>query len=320
MTSTLLNSTFITLRFSGCGHLLPYHLGVSTVLLEEESRRRPSNKPNRLIGPGVDTKIPKVKAVAGSSAGAIAAAMYSRLPHRLEEYASTFISERGHALEILKTMLHEEENGSTTSSETLVTREKNSLPPSLHISATKCADGSHHLFNFSPNLYPNISSCWATDDILEAVKASCSIPQSFHPADIVFKNQSLSYPNSEGVLIDDDYFVDGGIAAPAPSTPRDNQDGAHPIIISPISAGSRSLFFGEDDAPRRISPLDNSWRLLPISTLVCRGNFRVKPSIQNLKAMRVASGMAASVELQEWYDLGVSDALRKLDEWSASSE
>jgi hypothetical protein len=65
----------------------------------------------------------------------------------------------------------------------------------------------------------------------------------------------------------------------------------------------------------RISPKDYSWRLLPISNLNCRGDFDVKPSLQNLRALRMASGLVSSKELQDWYDRGIDDALRILDDY-----
>ena len=95
-------SKFLTLRFSGCGHLLPYHLGVSLVLLEEESKVAAKLKKTTSIG--------NIKAVSGSSAGAIAAVMHARLPDRIEEFAMKFISDRGHAFKLLTAMLHEDEN------------------------------------------------------------------------------------------------------------------------------------------------------------------------------------------------------------------
>ena len=44
--------------------------------------------------------------------------------------------------------------------------------------------------------------------------------------------------------------------------------------------------------------MDNTQRLLPLSNLICKDDFEVKPSIQNLKALRVASGVGTSQELE----------------------
>ena len=301
---------FLTLSFSGCGHLLPYHLGVSSVLLDEGSKRASKSNKKR--------HLPRIKAVAGSSAGAIAAVLHTRLPHRIEEYASRFIAERGHALKTLTTMLHEEENSLNASNHpsfTTITDGKREIPPSLHIATTKCIDGSKHLFSFPGTMFSSISTTWTTDKVLDAVKASCTIPQSFHPADIIFKRQNISYPDVDGIYIEGHHHVDGGIASPAPGTPRDKEEGACPIIISPISAGSPSFFSRNGKVQRRISPTDDSCRLLPISNLTCRGDFNVKPSLQNLRALRMASGLVSSTELQGWYDRGVEDALTMVKEW-----
>jgi|AntRauTorckE5430_2_1112549.scaffolds.fasta_scaffold01390_8 predicted acylesterase/phospholipase RssA len=305
---------FITLKFSGCGHLLPYHLGVSSILLDQGSKS--------ISETATKKQLPRIKAVSGSSAGAIAAVCFARMPHRVEEFAERFISERGHALQTLRTMLHQEENllnsiDSEQFTSHVATEGKKHVPPSLHIATTKCVDGSHHLFHFSGcvDKYSSISSAWTTDKILDAVKASCTIPQSFHPADMIFKSQSISYSDSEGVMIDGQGHVDGGIAAPAPRTPRDDLEGSYPIIISPISVGEPFFNSSSQKIEKRISPRDDSWRLLPISNLNCRGDFFIKPSVQNLRALRMASGLVSSKELQGWYDRGIEDALRLVEDW-----
>jgi predicted acylesterase/phospholipase RssA len=312
---TSVSQKFITLKFSGCGHLLPYHLGVSSVFLEHESKLYYNGKS------GKKRSIPRIKSVSGSSSGAIAAVCYARLPHRVEEFAERFISDRGHALQTLQTMLHQEENSlnmdNGPSTSPIIAKGKYEAPPSLHIATTKCVDGSHYLFHFSGcvNQYSSISSAWTTDKILDAVKASCTIPQSFHPADIIFKSQNISYSVHEGIIIDGEGHVDGGIAAPAPRTPYDNVAGACPINVSPISVGESFIFPLKQKKEMRISPKDYSWRLLPISNLNCRGDFDVKPSLQNLRALSMASGLVSSIELQDWYDRGIDDALRILDDY-----
>jgi len=226
-------------------------------------------------------------------------------------------------LKTLTTMLHEDENAlnvnvNNDNASTVVTQSKNQSSPTLHIATTKCVDGSHHLFSFTGrSRFQSISTNWTTDEVLKAVKASCTIPASFHPSDILWTSQSLQYPDSDGVLVDGVYHCDGGIAAPAPGTPWDNDGGVCPIIVSPISAGSLSIFdrIQNTEVPKRISPEDDSFRLLPLSSLKCRGGFTVKPSMQNLRALRMASGLVSSGELQGWYDRGVEDAIRMVEEW-----
>lgn len=299
-------SKFLTLRFSGCGHLITYHLGVSSIFLEEATKAK--------------SKVPKVRAVSGSSAGAIAAVCFSMLPHRLEEFAEEFISERGRGLSILKRMLYEEENSQnsyTSGKNPILSLGKKFVPPSMHIATTLCKNGSHQLHTFSGciNNYSSISSAWTTDKILHTVKASCTIPQSFHPVDM-FSKRSISYPDCDGIEIDGRYHVDGGIASPSPRTPRDRLEGSIPVIVSPISRGDPIMtWFSQKEREERISPVDNTQRLLPLSNLICKDNFEVKPSLQNLKALRVASGVGTSQELEEWYNKGVQDARLFIEQW-----
>jgi predicted acylesterase/phospholipase RssA len=297
-------SKFLTLRFSGCGHLLPYHLGVASVFLEETSRSTRKRS------------LPPIKAVSGSSAGAIAAVMYAKLPHRIDEFVSDFIEQRGNALKILTKMMYEEENAANSETGgrngTIVSWHKKVAPPRLSIATTKCRDGSVHMFTFTGNtLYKSISSTWTTDKVLNVVKASCTIPNSFHPMDMLSQSR---YPIEEGIEIDGEYHVDGGIAAPVPHTSRDGEEGAHAIVVSPISKGDSFIFKdSKKNEMSRISPIDTSWRLLPVGSVKLNGNFDVKPSVQNLKCLRMASGLVSSSELREWYEMGMTDSISMIN-------
>ena len=317
----------LSLSFSGAGHLLPYHLGASWSILEhinkQEVQKRVSNKKRRSSDKSSsNTSISQIsiRGVAGSSSGAIAAVVFSKMPHRIEEFAERFIKKRGKALETLASMLHEEETHWTAKNDVVGNENQNTkvevsidqtltkaTAPSIYIATTRCKDGMPHLFRFSNNqIYSTISSNWNTDVILKTVKASCMIPSSFHPIDLFpsFWDDSLHYLDEEGICIDGTYYVDGGIAAPAPHVPL-LKSGSKSIIISPISyAGGSNL----DENTYRISPSDDSWRLLPFRNITCRNQFLVKPSIQNVQALRVASGTTNPTELQEWYDRGVADA------------
>lgn len=325
----------LSLSFSGAGHLLPYHLGASWSILQhiskQEVQKRVANKIKRSNdGPApslaslnnTPTSQISIQGVAGSSSGAIAAVVFSKMPHRIEEFAERFIQTRGKALETLASMLHEEETHWTVGNNNVdgsehqnknkvdisIDQRMTKVPPSLYIATTRCKDGTPHLFRFSNNqMYSTISSSWNTDIILKAVRASCTIPASFHPIDLIpsFWNDSLHYPNEEGICIDGVYCVDGGIAAPAPTVPLLKTE-SKSIIISPISYADSSSKL--DENTYRISPPDDSWRLLPFRNINCRNQFLVKPSIQNIRSLRVASGATNSAELQEWYDRGVTDA------------
>jgi predicted acylesterase/phospholipase RssA len=279
---------FWTLSFSGAGHLLPYHLGVATVL----SRLSPS-----LTYP--------IRAVAGSSSGAIAATAMTLLPlHRLEEYSDRFLHDRGHVIRNLQQMLLEEDSiaaaaSTTTLTTTTATEQQQKQPerPLLVICTTKCSTGKMHLFSFDmPNGKPP-----PTEDILKAVQASCIIPRSFHPFDMFFR-YDLSYPDDEGVRMDDGSFhVDGGIAAPIPSTPLDQDPNCQGRIqVSPISGPQSAL---------SIRPKDVSLPLLPFTLTTTRCQpFQIRPSVQNVRAMVVAMGIASPETLRDWYRRGMEDA------------
>jgi len=317
--ATRSTAKFLTLSFSGGGHLLSYHLGVAGSLYSAA---------------GTTKKIPPIKAVAGSSSGAIAATVLCHLPHRIDEYADIFMKERGNAIQHLTNFLYQEEisNSSTTPSSLPIQKQviqhaNNKRPPSarLYICTTKTLDGSAQIFGFEPKYsnFSSISTSWKTDEILKCVKASCTIPSTFHPWDLVSKGE-LSYLDSDGILLKNDgnddpsaygnygnsninesYYVDGGISQPAPPTPLDLEEGFCPITISPISGPGKY----------RISPVDrslgSSWKL------TCRGDFQVRPSFQNLKALQVASGMAATTEeLTSWYQRGVEDAEKFVQDWN----
>ena len=287
----------LMLSFSGAGHLLAYHLGVAEAFLLRSKN------------------IPPVIAACGSSSGAIVAVVYCHLGHRIHEYAERFLSDSGNAYKHLKDMLHEEEAQLTSNfGNTNPTQQ-----PILHIATTKCIDGSTKLWSFdrsNQTLYKTISSHWNIDPMLKAVKASCKIPISFHPFDCLDMNgmKNSSYPSEEGIRMEDGLFhVDGGIAAPAPLavTPGDNNSSSIPIIVSPVSYSSTS----QNSQLKRISPPDTSWRLIPIQNIQCKAGFQVRPSIQNLKTLRVAGGITNSSELETWYGLGKENAEQQLQKW-----
>ena len=257
----------IALSLSGGGHLLPYHLAVGRTLMDASKQGH----------------LPYIHEISGSSAGAIAAAVIALAPDTISDYADQFIQERGNALKLLEQCL-------STSTTTAVAK-----APSLYICTTKCKDGSVHLFHVDKQ---------DTTKLLKCVRASCTIPRtSFHPTDVLASSGNLVYPDTDGILIDGDYHVDGGIAAPAPPVP----DSKDVIVVSPIS--------GSSPYPR-ISPRDSSFSIW--WELKCRGDFHVRPSIQNLQALRVASGSTTSEELRSWYEQGMDDANSFLKEWNTS--
>ncbi len=271
MTAT---SKFWTLSFSGAGLLLPYHLGAARIL---------SSSP--LTSP--------IKAVAGSSSGAIAATLVSLFPHRLEEYVDRFLHDGGRGLTLMKEIME---------SESLAMGSKTFLESNhilLFVCVTKSIDGSMHLLEFDPK-----DGSRQESHLFRAIHASCMIPRSFHPYDI-FSKQRPSYP--DGIEIDGELYCDGGIASPAPPTTMDNDPNcARRILISPISQPK------SDEQRNCIRPTDHSLALPFALTSHC-GSFRIRPSLQNLRAAIVSTGATTPDVLRDWYQRGADDASAFLD-------
>ena len=256
----------LTLSFSGAGHLLAYHLGAALALKEKERHITQ-----------------QIYAVSGSSSGAIAASAFVYFTdEQIKNYAERFINDGGRAMVHFKQMLEESNNILSTQQ-------------SLHIATTRCSDGSLHLFDFLP-------ASSNRSRLVKCLEASCKIPDHFHPADVLPSKWPSKYPEEDGIVIDGSSFCDGGIAAPAPPTPVDDEEGICRIVVSPISGGNN-----EKNAIR-ISPRDDSWKF-PMD-ISCRGGFQVHPSLQNIQAMQVSAGVASTSILRKWYERGIKDVER----------
>jgi predicted acylesterase/phospholipase RssA len=294
---------------TGSGHLLIYQLGACYVLFQQA------------------TETLDIRHVAGSSGGSVAATVVTQLRgvpvpdtalpyhlydqekqhHVIDEYAQAFMHKRGRAMTLLKERLTESVNSRQQHSQK---QPKSLSQPMLGICTTKCSDGTAHMFPFSDP----IQDSEQLERLLKYVEASCAIPRSFHPWD-VFTSQTVQYPAEDGIQIskldgaatshytDDNYYVDGGIAAPAPPTPPELTR----IIISPVS--------GESPNCHRISPEKDasifSNMRLPFS--LNKGDFGVHMSWQNVKALKASAGMVSTEELLFWYEQGQRDAQRFVD-------
>ena len=330
---------FLTLSFSGAGHLLPYHLGVASSInrvVQRQQQKKQGGASYEKLSSSPSRILPPIRAVAGSSSGAIAAATFSWMPHRIEEFADRFLSDGGRALDHLEALLHDEERSQmatqgkgansdaplhATMANRLGSKGSQVRRPSLHVATTCCSDGCLRVFDFRPfdPLFRSISSSWKTDELLTVIKASCRIPASFHPVDLLdsggfsyfekfgFSTSSPTYPDGDGVRIDRLWYVDGAISAPAPPTPLDSVDWATRVIISPIS-GSCDISNADGALTKnyRISPDDATRRFLPFE-LKLRGGLMVRPSTQNLQALRTSMGMSGKQELTDWYHRGQED-------------
>lgn len=235
--------------------------------------------------------VPKLQpaAVAGSSGGAIVAAAVSILPQgEIEDFAEEVLASRD-------------------GFRTLVRRLEMAQPPAddlLFVCATKCRTGQAVLLSrFSDR-----------ERLRQCVVASCAIPPSAHPFDLV---RTSTYPEREGVIVhpschpdhaDDrlpysphgDAFVDGGLSAAAPLVP-----GFRNVTISPIS-GPQGRF---SDRHFHLCPIDTSPRF-PFAPRLA--GMRCYLSIANLQALPASVAISPSL-MRDWYDRGGADAQRFLD-------
>ncbi len=319
--------SFWTLSFSGAGHLMPYHLGVAKTLLSADQHKEKT----------ATSRLP-IKSASGSSSGAIAATVMALMPHRLEEYTDRFLQDRGHAFRNLRQMLKEETSKNPTEQSGETTEglsQRNYLL--LSICTTRCSDGGIELFSFDDHSRDENT----TKRLLEAIEASCRIPQSFHPFDMVALNykgfmqaQKDTYPEAEGIEIDGNAYVDGGIAAPFPPTPLDADKACTGrIVVSPIAG--EYFYKPSDDCPmpllKAICPRpDASWKAPFINSVPISGSgeydaplvaVRANPSLQNLRNMTTAMGVVPASPndhgngggiLNDWYKRGQEDAYEML--------
>jgi predicted acylesterase/phospholipase RssA len=211
-----------------------------------------------------------IRSAVGSSGGAIAATVLAKAPNSIEEFVNDYTQGRGNGLDLLKDLLE-------NSDETPICDE-------LGICTTICRNGKSKIFHFQP------SDRQQDKLLLQCVEASCRIPKTFHPWDVFSKH--VTYPDEDGIWIEDDYYVDGGIAAPAPPTSTKPR-----LIISPVSGSS----INSD----RISPGDRS---LTVGQLNAEVDFGTKLSWQNLQSISVSMGMASTAALRDWYQRGQDDA------------
>jgi predicted acylesterase/phospholipase RssA len=246
----------IALSLTGSGHLFVYQLGALKVLIDAVG------KDGNAGGVVIDH-------VSGSSGGAIAATVMSLFPTSLTDFARDFIQRKGSGLRLLRDHVE-----SITSLQ--------EVGATLSICTTRCHDGQAILFPFTAH----------KERLIKYVEASCTIPPSFHPVDLLSSSAVSTYPDDDGITIDGTNYVDGGIAAPAPPTPQ----GFRRVVISPVS-GCCTL------ADDMICPAA-SYRFF---TIKIRGGFRVNPSVPNLRVLRASTGLTTSTELQSYYDMGQQD-------------
>lgn len=262
-------------------------------------------------------------------------------------------------LEYLRSFIHEEETGGS------VIRAPAHISTSLHIATTDCTNATNtNVFNF--DAFPSqlsAGNAGTVDGLIETLRASCTVPSSFRMLDLflpplgggdggedINKNtdHSYSYPSEQGVCIDGSYHAHGGISSHCPSTPYDSYDDILPIAISPMShddydddddgyndpggvvKGDNGRIAKEKPVRLRISPRDDTWKLIPmVRNVKIPCDFSVKPSIQNFQVLLQSSSSSPSytpssffgrhstpTSMREWYELGINDTVRILGKMS----
>ena len=324
MTTPKVAATYTTVAFSGAGHLLAYHLGVALKLQQHFytnhiSSTPPSSQTTSTIA------LPPLRAVSGSSSGAIAAAVMSRLPHhRLEEYADRFLQDRGHAFRNFQEMLLEEQKDNTGD-------HHQPQNPDLYVCVTKSHDGTPHLLPFPVNhanaeQQPQESQ---RKGLLKAIEASCRIPVSFHPLDL-FQASNVSY-EGEGIEIDGSYYVDGGVSGifPPPigmDSSTQHYQHHHRLLVCPLEIGPLPQTMSTDHNNKNgsnttihnhvISPnyykTETAFSFSFLPTLRTRDGIAIQRPLQNLQTLVVAGGFTSREVLESWYQRGQDDAEERL--------
>jgi hypothetical protein len=264
----------LALSLTGSGHLLVYQLGVvQTLLLQQQHHHL------------------NIQHVVGASGGALAAAIMTQIPHRLEEYAHAFIQKRGGGLSLLRDFLEADRRcGDTTTTSKTTT----SSAAMLH------GRSKQALLLFS----------WPSDDNCTTLpQRHVKVPGGFHPWDVL-SSVPVTYPEEDGIILSNGAaYVDGGIATPAPPTP----DSCRRVIVSPLAGTSSSS--NNASAIIRISPDSghNSTARTKWGQMQATYDFGIDLlSWGNLRALRAATGAVSSAELFEWYERGQEDARRSL--------
>ena len=188
--------------------MLPYHLGVAQTLLVRTAlapKEKHETEDRSFPGSSSLFRLP-ITSVTGSSSGAIAATVATLLPHRMIEYTHRFLDDRGYAFRNLTTMLKEEEQeaenmrqqqGQHNTSSFSNNYTNNTNKVLLTICTTRCSDFGIQNFSFPVDISGNNNSngnanntstttAIDIDRLLKVIQASCTIPQSFHPLDMIF--------------------------------------------------------------------------------------------------------------------------------------
>lgn len=283
----------LALCFSGSGHLLCYHLGVAQHVLRESSWAG------------------RVDAFVGTSGGAIAAAACALLPE--DGSADVRLVDSAVVGDAFGQLARELSPGGAVAPSAL-TRANGRL----FLGATECETSRRALLSQFGG---------SAETLLTCVLASCAIPKSAHPFDLLFRASPPRYPSRDGIFVplscEHDggasarkqaapahapaeweagvrAYVDGGLSAALPLPPEEL--GLDVLTVSPLS-GPR-----QQPGPARrmhLCPDDRSARIPGWAPALA--GLRVYVSLGNVRAAASAGGAPPAV-LRSWYDRGRADA------------
>ena len=150
------------------------------------------------------------------------------------------------------------------------------------------------------------------ENLLQAVRASCHIPASFHPLDMLRSRAAPYYPAAEGIKVGaEEYFCDGGISAAVPQLPP-LAPSTTLVQVVPI-AGPRGGSGGDDVGVERISPGD-----FPFFPSASIAGLPVYLSLGNARALALSVGGGSPEALTEQFKLGEMDASTWWEHWEFS--
>lgn len=218
-----------------------------------------------------------VKIFAGSSGGAIAATVAAVIPQKIDKFLECYALQ-GLSMRGLEEMLPEDAHIKATGT--------------TAISLTECGTGQNVL----------TTTFESRNALLEAVEASCHIPASSHPLDLLLSSGPHCFPDDQGRQISGIHgtFCDGGFSAFVPELP------GYKLLRVSVMAG-----------PTGTS--DEKMLLCRSASGICfPGSIRVNGTQMYLSSSNLMAGIASvagrQTVLRSYYDWGNRDCAQFLKE------
>ena len=164
----------------------------------------------------------------------------------------------------------------------------------LHVQLTACETGQATM----------LSTFADRAELIDALFASCRIPRSFHPLDMLRGGAALKYPANEGKRVRGTPYVDGALSSLCPSPAV---AGATTLKVCPLAALPSEFLI----CPEKPSTVGKG---IPNIGLGHRtvGGLPLHACLSNLKLLQAGAFGAAPRELERLYDDGCADAERYL--------